>query len=150
MNRVLEDVRRSSPARFFDEASEMGDLRETIRLGNVVLGVMSDYNPGPDGLRIPFFGLPVATSAAALIHSHRFGMPIFCAVCFRTGLARWRVELSDRIETRNDSEPRPAAEILADINRHFEISIRRDPANWCWAHERWKFEGREPRSKGQR
>ena len=27
---------------------------------------------------------------------------------------------------------------MADVNRAFEIAVRRDPANWFWVHDRWK------------
>ena len=27
---------------------------------------------------------------------------------------------------------------MRDVNRAFEIAVRRDPANWFWVHRRWK------------
>lgn len=147
LNRILANVRAASPVRFFNERNELDSLRETIRGGNVVLGLMADYNPGLKGLQVPFFGKPAATEVAPLVQAYRFRMPFFCAVCFRTGLGRWRVELSDRIETRVNGRPRPAVDVLGEMNDYFEVSIRRDPANWCWAHERWGHEGRKADKK---
>jgi lauroyl/myristoyl acyltransferase len=28
---------------------------------------------------------------------------------------------------------------MRDINRAFELAVRRDPANWFWVHNRWKM-----------
>jgi len=28
---------------------------------------------------------------------------------------------------------------MREVNRAFEQAVRRDPANWFWVHNRWKF-----------
>jgi KDO2-lipid IV(A) lauroyltransferase len=28
---------------------------------------------------------------------------------------------------------------MADVNAAFERAVRRDPANWFWVHDRWRF-----------
>ncbi|HSH15878.1 MAG TPA: lysophospholipid acyltransferase family protein, partial [Verrucomicrobiae bacterium] len=147
IDRILADVRKASSASFFDEQSEMKQLRETIRDGNVILGLMSDYSADAKGLSIPFFGRPVSTSTAPVVHALRFGMPLFCAYCFGTGTGRWRVELSDQIQTCVEGRPRPAEEILTELNQSLETAIRRDPANWCWVQRRWEHPGRERNRK---
>ncbi len=149
VDRILADVRTASPASFFDDRTHLKTLRATLREGNVILGLMSDFSAGPDGLSVPFFGQPVSTSTAPVVHAHRFGMPLFCAYCFRTGTGRWRVELSDQIHTCVAGRPRPAEEILADLNQSLETAIRRDPANWCWVQSRWEHPGRERKRKGK-
>jgi KDO2-lipid IV(A) lauroyltransferase len=35
---------------------------------------------------------------------------------------------------------------MRDVNRAFEIAVRRDPANWFWVHKRWKIPKPEVRS----
>jgi KDO2-lipid IV(A) lauroyltransferase len=61
------------------------------------------------------------------------------AVCYRTGLARWRLEFGPRIPTLEaDGTPRALGAIMLDVNRALEVAVRRDPANWFWVHRRWK------------
>ena len=60
------------------------------------------------------------------------------AICYRTGLAKWRIEVGDEIPTRENGVPVPLEEIMRDVNRAFEVAVRRDPANWFWVHRRWK------------
>jgi lauroyl/myristoyl acyltransferase len=87
----------------------------------------------------------VATSATPAVYALRFRMPLYTAACYRTAPARWRVEISDEIPTRVSGHARPIVEILADLNRHLEQSIRRDPANWFWQQPRWDDVGRSAR-----
>jgi KDO2-lipid IV(A) lauroyltransferase len=149
VDHILADVRAASTTSFFDETTQMKQLRETIRDGNVVLGLRCDCPAGEDGMSVPFFGKPVSTSVAPVVHSQRFGMPLFSAACFRTGIGRWRVEISDQIPTRVDGRPRAAEQILAELNQSLETAVRRDPANWCWVQPRWEHAGKAPKRKGR-
>ena len=59
-------------------------------------------------------------------------------ICYRVGLARWRIEAGQRIPTHENGQPRALEAIMGDVNRAFEAAVRRDPANWFWVHNRWK------------
>ncbi|MCL4789501.1 MAG: hypothetical protein KJ070_22375, partial [Verrucomicrobia bacterium] len=63
---------------------------------------------------------------------------LYTAICYRIGLARWRIEVGDEIPTHKHDQPRTTKDIMGDVNRAFEIAVRRDPANWFWVHDRWK------------
>ncbi len=49
-----------------------------------------------------------------------------------------RIESGEEIPTRENGQPRSVAAITLDINRAFEVAVRRDPANWFWVHNRWQ------------
>jgi KDO2-lipid IV(A) lauroyltransferase len=68
----------------------------------------------------------------------RYDCPLHTGICYRVGLAQWRIEPGPEIPTRINGEARPVADITRDINRAFEAAVRRDPANWFWVHNRWK------------
>lgn len=142
VDQILERVRRDCHCRFFAEGEQTEPLRAFLRTGNVVLGLMADVNAGSRGLAVPLFGQPAATARAPAVYALRFRMPLFAAVCYRSAAGRWRVEISDEIPTRTAGRPRPIFDILQELNRHLEHSIRRDPANWCWLHPRWEHPGR--------
>ncbi len=141
-NRLLVHVQRTCHCRFFEAREHARRLRELLREGNVVLGLMADFNPGPKGREVPLFGHPAATPAAPAILALRFRMPLHPAVCYRAGAGRWRVEIGDEIPTRANGRARSVYDILRELNQHFERSIRRDPANWIWPHARWEHRGR--------
>lgn len=142
VNHVLERVRRDCRGIFFEAGLQAKKLREFLRGGNVVLGLMADVNAGPHGRAVPFFGNIASTSAAPAVYALRFRMPLHAAVCYRSAPGRWRVEISDEIPTRSAGRARSVHDILLELNRHFERSIRRDPANWFWPHPRWEHAGR--------
>jgi len=68
----------------------------------------------------------------------RYEAELFTAICYRIGLAQWRVELGEKIATQENGHPRPSDEIMREVNQALETAVRRDPANWFWVHRRWK------------
>ena len=95
------------------------------------------------------YGLELAKFQEYTTKSLRYQMPLHTAICFRVGLARWRIEIGDEIPTRCDGRRRSLEAIMTDVNQAFELAIRRDPANWFWVHRRWKTEKVRPRPKAK-
>lgn len=142
LNRLLLQLRERSGCRFFERRSEAAALRAAIRPTGVLVGLLADQRTGGRGLAVPFFGHPCSTSPAVALFALRYRLPLHVAICYRTGLARWSIELGPEIPTRLHGRPRPVPDILRDVHAQFEAAIRRDPANWFWVHDRWKHPGR--------
>ena len=136
LNRLLQSLRERSGCRYFERRFDADALKAFMRQRGVVLGLLADQSGG--ALRGPFLGHECLTSAAPAIFALRYRCPLITAICYRVGLARWRIELGEEIPTRENGRPRSTAAIMADVNRAFEVAIRRDPANWFWVHRRWK------------
>ena len=109
----------------------------------VLLGLLSDQAGGDKSPSLPFLGAECATSIAPAVFALRYNCGLLTGICYRIGLARWRIETGDEIPTHRDGQPRSPEEIMLDVNRAFEVAVRRDPANWFWVHDRWKT--RRPR-----
>jgi lauroyl/myristoyl acyltransferase len=60
------------------------------------------------------------------------------AICFRTGLGRWCIEIGPAIPLQLDGVDRSVDDVSLDVNRALETAILRDPANWFWVHRKWK------------
>ncbi len=140
--RLLQDLRRRSGCLYFERRTEGAALRETLMRGGVMLGLLADQDAGGRGLAIPFFGRECSTSPAPAVFALRYRCPLHVAICYRTALARWHIEISPAIPTHAAGRPRPVEAILCDLNAAYEVAIRRDPANWFWVHRRWKRRGR--------
>jgi lauroyl/myristoyl acyltransferase len=138
LNRLLQDLRGQSGCLFFERRTESAALKTALNRGGLVLGLLADQHAGDKGLRLPFFGHDCSTNAAPAVLALRYRCPVFSAFCYRTGPARWRIEVGDEIPTHENGQPRPVEAILRDMNRAFETAVRRDPANWFWVHKRWK------------
>jgi len=138
LNRLLQSMRERSGCLFFERRFEGRALRAFMKQNGVILGLLSDQHAGDAGLRLPFLGHDCSTSAAPAIFALRYDCTLLTGVCYRVGLARWRIEAGKEIPVREKGEARSPEAIMLDVNRAFEDAVRRDPANWFWVHNRWK------------
>jgi len=138
LNRLLQSLRERSGCRFYERRTEGKVMRAHMSGTGLLLGLLTDQTEGRGGLRLPFFGRDCSTSTAPAIFALRYHCPLHTAICYRIGLARWKIEVGDEIPTRENGQARPIADIMRDVNRAFEVAVRRDPANWFWVHRRWK------------
>jgi lauroyl/myristoyl acyltransferase len=149
-NRIMVSLRERSGCRFFERRTDATALKAAMSNTGLLLGLLSDQHAGCNGLRLPFLGHKCSTSAAPAIFALRYHCPLYSAICYRIGLAKWRIEVGDEIPTHENGRARSTEEIMRDVNRAFEIAVRRDPANWFWVHRRWKPpepKVRSPKSK---
>jgi len=136
LNRLLLALRQRSGCLFFERRSDGPLLRAAMGQGGLILGLLADQSS--KGLRAPFLGHDCDTGLAPAVLALRYHTELYTGFCFRVASAKWRLELSQKIETHANGHPRPSEEIMRDVNRSFEVAIRRDPANWFWVHRRWK------------
>lgn len=138
LDRLLQSLRERSGCRFFERRTEAKALRAALNESGVLLGLLADQHAGDHGLWLPFLGHECSTSAAPAVFALRYDSPLFTAICYRKGLARWIIEVGDQIPTREHGKARSIEEITLEVNRAFEGAVLRDPANWFWVHQRWK------------
>jgi KDO2-lipid IV(A) lauroyltransferase len=136
LNRLLQTLRERSGCLFFERRFDAQPLRAFMNQPGVILGLLSDQSAG--SVRVPFLGHDCSTTIAPAIFALRYHCALITGICYRVGLARWRIEAGAEIPTRENGRPRSTAAIMADVNRAFEVAVRRDPANWFWVHKRWK------------
>lgn len=138
VNRLLQSLREKSGCQFFERRFDAGPLKTFMHQPGVMLGLLSDQSAGAHGLRLPFLGHPCSTSPAVAVFALRYNCGICTGICYRVGLAQWRIEGGEEIPTHENGGARPIEAIMRDVNREFEAAVRRDPANWFWVHNRWK------------
>jgi lauroyl/myristoyl acyltransferase len=138
LNRLLTELRSRSGCLCFERRTESEALRAAVRTQKLLVGFLSDQHAGRSGAWIPFFGRLCSTTTAPAVFALRYKFPLYTAICYRTALGRWRIEIGPEIPTVLNGERRPVKDIMLDVNREFETAIRRDPANWFWVHRRWK------------
>lgn len=147
LNQLLQTLRERSGCVFFERRFDAQPLREFMNQPGVMLGLLSDQHSGKKGLRIPFLGQECSTSPAPALFALRYRCALYTGICYRVGLARWRIEAGTEIPTRENGHPRSLQDIMTDVNRAFEAAVRRDPANWFWVHNRWKIQS--PKSEAR-
>jgi KDO2-lipid IV(A) lauroyltransferase len=138
LNRLMQSMRERPGCTFFERRTDAAALKAWMTPTGVALGLLADQHAGTGGVRVPFFGHDCSTTASPAVFALRYNCPLHTGICYRVGLAKWRIEMGDEIPTRENGRARPVEAITRDVNRAFEAAVRNDPANWFWVHNRWK------------
>jgi lauroyl/myristoyl acyltransferase len=138
LNRLLLDLRERSGCLYFERRTDGAALKAVMNQTNVILGLLADQHAGNSGLPIPFLGHDCSTSSAPAVFALRYHCALYTGICYRVGLAQWRIEAGPEIPTHENGASRSSEAIMRDVNHAFEQAVRRDPANWFWVHNRWK------------
>ena len=138
LNRLMVELRNRSGCNFYERRSGGVALLAMMTRTGLMLGLLADQNAGDKGLRLPFLGHDCSMSTAPAVFALRYKCPLHVAICYRTGLGRWRIENSAEIVTMINGRRRPVEDITRELNLALEVAVRRDPANWFWVHKRWK------------
>jgi KDO2-lipid IV(A) lauroyltransferase len=138
LNRLLQQLRERSGCRYFERRTEGAALKAAMSQTNLLLGLLADQHAGNSGLRLPFLGHDCSTSSAPAVFALRYHCALYTGICYRVGLAQWRIEAGPEIPTHENGASRSSEAIMRDVNQAFEQAVRRDPANWFWVHNRWK------------
>jgi len=137
LSRLMQQMRERSGCKYFERRTDAVALKAFMNERGVMLGLLADQHAG-NGVRLPFFNRECSSSTAPAIFALRYDCTLRTGICYRVGLAQWRIEAGPEIPTHENGAARSVADITLDINRAFEAAIRRDPANWFWVHNRWK------------
>ena len=136
LNRLLQSLRERSGCLYFERRFDGQALKTFMNQPGVILGLLTDQSAG--ALRVPFLGHDCSTTPAPAIFALRYHCALITGICYRVGLARWRIEAGAEIPTHENGQARSTLAIMRDVNQAFEAAVRRDPANWFWVHRRWK------------
>lgn len=134
--KMLEARRSVGFGCFFNDENPARKILGALRRGESVGFVMDQYAPPPTGARVPFFGVEVETLAAVGTFAQRTGAAIIPVYQRRGADGVVRVVIEPELDlgaARSD----PAASTAA-LAARTEQWIRREPAQWLWAHRRFK------------
>ena len=92
-------------------------------------------------MALPFLARECSTSTAPAVLALRHDGPLLTGICYRVTPTKWRIDFGPQIPTLEGDANRAIADIMRDVNRVHESAVRRDPANWFWVHDRWKYAG---------
>src|SRR5438045_383457 len=132
--RPWRKTRAKSGTTLFDRYDDLLKCVRFLREGGVV-GILIDQRAGRAGLWVPLFGRLASSSTLAATLSIRTGAPALPIAIETCGRARWKITILDPVFPPEDGDTEL---FTARINRLLEEMIRRSPADWLWAHNRWK------------
>lgn len=133
---MLEARRSVDFGCFFNDENPARKILGALRKGESVGFVMDQYAPPPTGVRAPFFGIQVDTLAAVGTFAERAGAAIIPVYQRRDASGTVRVVIEPELDL-GEARKDPVAS-TALLSRRTEEWIRREPAQWLWAHRRFK------------
>ncbi|MFL6528597.1 MAG: hypothetical protein ACJ8IQ_10905, partial [Chthoniobacterales bacterium] len=133
LDAYLRRTRARSGTTLFDRRADLLKCVRFLRDGGVV-GVLVDQRAGHAGVWTPLFNRLTSSSTLAATLAIRTGAPIVPLAIYTTGRARWDLVFSEPFYPQTDD----AEALTAQINHLLEQQIRRSPADWLWAHDRWR------------
>lgn len=137
-DRVMLRIRSRFGSVSLPKSSTLRSLISFRRSGLLsVTGFMSDQHPGHgDPGHLTFFlGQPTRMISGTETLARKLSMAVVYWDIERTARGRYRITtrlITDRPESL------PPGEITERYTRMLENTIRRDPPNWLWSHNRWK------------
>jgi KDO2-lipid IV(A) lauroyltransferase len=108
---------------------------------NTTVGILMDTNmTPPQGVFVPFFGIPACTAsglARVALHTGAAVVPAF--TIWDPVLRKYRVEFDPALElVRTGNNDADAVSNTAIFTKVIEDYVRRHPDQWLWVHRRWK------------
>ena len=140
---VLDDqavaMRSKTGVDLIDKRGALRPTLEALRRGGLVT-ILLDQNAGRrEGVFVPFFGRPASTSRSLAVLALRTRTPILPIFIRRAGTGRHHVTVEPPLLPAASSDPDAAVvELTARCTQAVEAAIRRAPAQWLWAHDRWR------------
>lgn len=133
LDAYLRRTRARSGTILFDRRADLLKCVQFLRDGGVV-GVLVDQRAGHAGVWTPLFNRLTSSSTLAATLAIRTSAPVVPIAIYTSGRARWNLVFSEPLWPMTDD----AEELTAQINALLEQQIRRSPADWLWAHDRWR------------
>jgi heptosyltransferase II len=133
IDRWIRRQREAEGLQLFERKEGFHKAMDLLRKGGVV-GVLSDQHAGDGGLWCPLFGRLASTTPLVATMALRTGSALMALVLHTRPGARWRLVIEPLIRP----ELAETSELTCQLNRKLEQLIRYDPADWLWAHNRWK------------
>ncbi|MCX6870850.1 MAG: hypothetical protein NTY84_09525 [Verrucomicrobia bacterium] len=139
LNTTLQRLRSLTGVQFIERHEATRAIHRFFDQNQSILALFSDQHGGGKGLWLPFLGHHCSCSPAPAVIALRYKALLTMAICYRTDLARWRIEVGPVIPAHDEhGQERSLEDITLEIHRQYDIAVRRDPANWFWVHRRWK------------
>ncbi len=112
------------------------EILRWIKSGNTGVFVMDQYLAPPAGVPVEFFGVKVDTQGAVGLAAARTGAPIFAVYSRRDEKGVIHAVFEEIVLT--EEEQQDPVKATQALSRRIEAWLRRNPAQWLWAHRRFK------------
>lgn len=141
---LLNQVRSRAGTNVIYKHAAAREILRLLRGGALVAIPIDQHAPGAQGVPVPFFGRPAATTLGPARLAQLTRVPLQVVVLVRRGTSVCHdIHLRPPIDPpRPGKDPRLLIETMTRVNREFEEVVRAHPEQWLWVHRRWREESR--------
>ncbi len=136
-NKKLEAHYQKARLQFVEKVIDKKDIRSLLKSVKKGHGVYyaPDQHFSYNHEMIEFFGVPAATTLGPAKITESKGIAAIPWFCFRQGKGHWHIEVCPPIPAMGTEQHVLA---LQQMNQLFEEKIKQHPAQYLWAHRRFK------------
>jgi Kdo2-lipid IVA lauroyltransferase/acyltransferase len=137
---LLNEVRSRAGTGVIYKHAAAREILRLLRRGTLVAIPIDQHAPGAQGVPMPFFGRPAATTLGPARLAQLTRSPLQTAVLVRRGTTNQHdIHLRPPIDPPPPGkDPGLLAATMAIVNQEFESMVRAWPAQWLWVHRRWR------------
>lgn len=141
--RILNEYRQKAGIEIFAKGSaELVGAAKALKQGKI-LGFLADQDGGSNGIFLEFLGKMASTPPGAAVFAKKFKTPVVPVFIVRRPQGGHRILMHPPLyyEDTGD-ENRDLYNLIAEMTRITEETIRQYPDEWLWFQKRWntKFE----------
>jgi KDO2-lipid IV(A) lauroyltransferase len=139
VNELVLGVREKQGQRIIDKKGATADVIAALKRGGAV-GFIADQNAGSKGVFVDFFGRKASTYKSIGLLAMEYQVPVVIGYARRIGEGfRFKIGAQDIIYPPDwKSQDDPLRYITQRYTKAIEEMVRVDPAQYLWAHRRWK------------
>ena len=105
-----------------------------------MLGILFDQNTVAGEIWLPFMGRTAAFSPITALLSIKMQVPVYPVYVSREKSGMLCCTVSDPLFPPAEYSPAHVRAFTKTLVGYYETWLRQNPANWLWAHNRWKRE----------
>lgn len=137
---LLNQVRSRAGTQVIYKHAAAREILRLLRGGALVAIPIDQHAPGAQGVPVPFFGRPAATTPGPARLAQIMRVPLQVVVLVRRGETVCHdIHLCPPIDPpRPGKDPKLLVDTMTRVNREFEEIVRAHPEQWLWVHRRWR------------
>jgi KDO2-lipid IV(A) lauroyltransferase len=148
LDRLVARFRESMGQRILPKSDSAGQADEVLQTGGI-LALLGDQHAGRKGCVVEFLGRPASCHKALALFALLNRAPLLVATCTRAGRPlQFVMQMNAMVQPGANADEYDSVESLTQwYNDVLSGSIRQQPQQYWWLHDRWK---ETPASKRQR
>ncbi|MEJ6951188.1 lysophospholipid acyltransferase family protein [Natronospora cellulosivora (SeqCode)] len=136
-DKKITEIRESKGAKVITKDLSLRKIYKTLLRGKTVL-ILADQHAGNDGWILEFFARKASAFSGPVRLAVKTGASILPIFIIREGWMKHKIVYYPPYNIDKDASDDEQRELLQELTKLTEKTIREYPEQWFWLHNRWK------------